>query len=48
MTYYEIAADHVDAAARHVAHQTLIVACRDLGNPGRAPTRRPLVHRGKR
>ncbi len=31
--YYEIAAHHVDAAARHVAHQTLIVACRDLGIP---------------
>ncbi len=31
--YYEIAADHVDPAARHVAHQTLIVACRDLGIP---------------
>jgi len=29
--YYEIAANHVDPAARHVAHQTLIVACRDLG-----------------
>ena len=29
--YYEIAADHVDPAARRVAHQTLIVACRDLG-----------------
>lgn len=39
--YYEIAADHVDAAARHVAHQTLIVACRDLGIPD---AQRPVIH----
>lgn len=40
-TYYEIAAHHVDAAARHVAHQTLIVACRDLGIPD---AQRPVIH----
>jgi len=38
--YYEIAAHRVDPAARHVAHETLIVACRDLGIPD---TRRPTV-----
>ncbi len=38
--YYEIASDHVDAAARHVAHQTLIVACRDLRI---LDTQRPVI-----
>ncbi len=31
--YYEIAADHVDPAARHVAHEAVRLACYDLGIP---------------
>ena len=38
--YFEIAAHHVDAAARHVAHEALRVACGDWGIPD---TERPAV-----
>ena len=39
--YFEVSAEHVDPAARHVAHEALRVACADLGIPD---TRRPVVH----
>ncbi len=31
--YFEVASQHVDAAARHVAHESLRIACLDLGIP---------------
>lgn len=38
--YFEVGAHHVDAAARHVAHESLRIACLDLGIPD---TGRPAV-----